>query len=194
MSNTRWRHGIQIAILIVLIGAGVIGLELGSVWKRLGAEVQVIEYLDQITPGMDGEVCKQFQKLLTRQGLKFTLGAAVQSVEKGDRLTVNYKLRKDDSEHSLETDVVLVATGRKPYTEGLGLEDMGIELDPRGRIVVDDHFRTRLEGCYAIGDVIERHMVDIGFSSVASGVCTLVPQRSMPSRNVNAMGGLEFFG
>ena len=144
---------------MVGIGAGVIGLELGSVWKRLGAEVQVIEYLDQITPGMDGEVCKQFQKLLTRQGLKFTLGAAVQSVEKGDRLTVNYKLRKDDSEHSLETDVVLVATGRKPYTEGLGLEDMGIELDPRGRIVVDDHFRTRLEGCYAIGDVIAGPML-----------------------------------
>ncbi|MEC9434228.1 MAG: dihydrolipoyl dehydrogenase [Pseudomonadota bacterium] len=144
---------------MVVIGAGVIGLELGSVWKRLGAEVQVIEYLDQITPGMDGEVCKSFQKLLTRQGLKFTLGAAVQSVEKGERLTVNYKLRKDDSEHSLETDVVLVATGRKPYTEGLGLEDMGIELDGRGRIVVDDHFRTRLEGCYAIGDVIAGPML-----------------------------------
>ena len=144
---------------MVVIGAGVIGLELGSVWKRLGAEVQVIEYLDQITPGMDGEVCKSFQKLLTKQGLKFTLGAAVQSVEKGERLTVNYKLRKDDSAHSLETDVVLVATGRKPYTEGLGLEDMGIELDGRGRIVVDDHFRTRLEGCYAIGDVIAGPML-----------------------------------
>lgn len=144
---------------MVIIGAGVIGLELGSVWKRLGTDVQVIEYLDQITPGMDGEICKQFQKLLTKQGFKFTLGAAVQSVDAGERLTVNYKLRKDDSEHSVETDVVLVATGRKPYTEGLGLEDMGIELDPRGRIVVDDHFRTRLDGCYAIGDVIAGPML-----------------------------------
>ena len=144
---------------MVVIGAGVIGLELGSVWHRLGAEVSVIEYLDQITPGMDGEICKTFQRTLKKQGLDFTLGAAVQSVDKGDRLTVNYKLRKDDSEHSMECDVVLVATGRKPYTEGLGLDDMGIELDNRGRIVVDQHFKTRLDGCYAIGDVIAGPML-----------------------------------
>jgi dihydrolipoamide dehydrogenase len=144
---------------LVIIGAGVIGLELGSVWKRLGAEVHVIEYLDQITPGMDLEVCRQFQKLLTKQGIKFTLGAAVQSVDKGDALTVTYKLRKDDSEHSVEADVVLVATGRKPNTSGLGLADMGIDTDPRGRIVVDAHYRTRLDGCYAIGDVIAGPML-----------------------------------
>ncbi|MGG7567401.1 dihydrolipoyl dehydrogenase [Rhodovulum sp. DZ06] len=144
---------------MVVIGAGVIGLELGSVYKRLGAEVEVIEYLDQITPGMDLEVCRNFQKLLTKQGLKFTLGAAVQSVEKGDSLTVKYKLRKDDSEHEMEADVVLVATGRKPYTAGLGAEEMGIELDNRGRIVVDDHFKTKLDGCYAIGDVIAGPML-----------------------------------
>ncbi|MEO0682710.1 MAG: dihydrolipoyl dehydrogenase [Pseudomonadota bacterium] len=144
---------------LVVIGAGVIGLEMGSVWSRLGAKVHVIEYLDQITPGMDAEICKQFQKILTKQGFKFTLGAAVQSVEKGERLTVNYKLRKDDSETSVETDVVLVATGRKPFTDGLGLDDMGIELDSRGRIVTDDHWRTRLDGCYAIGDVIAGPML-----------------------------------
>ncbi len=145
---------------LVVIGAGVIGLELGSVWKRLGAEVHVIEYLDQITPGMDGEVCKQFQRILKKQGLDFTLGAAVQKVEKLKKgLKLHYKLRKDDSEHVVECDVVLVATGRKPYAEGLGLTEMGIDTDDRGRIVVDGHFRTRLEGCYAIGDVIAGPML-----------------------------------
>jgi dihydrolipoamide dehydrogenase len=144
---------------LVIIGAGVIGLELGSVWKRLGADVHVIEYLDQITPGMDLEVCKAFQKLLKKQGINFTLGAAVQSVEKGDDLKVTYKLRKNDKEAVVEADVVLVATGRKPNTEGLGVAEMGIELDPRGRIVTDGHFRTRLDGCYAIGDVIAGPML-----------------------------------
>ncbi len=144
---------------MVIIGAGVIGLELGSVWKRLGADVHVIEYLDQITPGMDLEVCKAFQKLLKKQGIDFTLGAAVQSVEKGDKLKVSYKLRKNDKEAAIEADVVLVATGRKPHTEGLGAEDMGIELDPRGRIVTDGHFKTKLDGCYAIGDVIAGPML-----------------------------------
>ncbi len=145
---------------LVVIGAGVIGLELGSVWKRLGSEVHVIEYLDQITPGMDGEVCKQFQRILKKQGLDFTLGAAVQKVEKLKKgLKLHYKLRKDDSEHVVECDVVLVATGRKPFAEGLGLTEMGIETDDRGRIVVDGHFRTRLEGCYAIGDVIAGPML-----------------------------------
>ena len=102
---------------MVVIGAGVIGLELGSVYARLGTEVEVIEYLDQITPGMDSEVCKTFQRLLAKQGLGFTLGAAVQSVEATkSKAKVTYKLRKDDSEHTMEADVVLVATGRKPYT------------------------------------------------------------------------------
>ncbi|HKK36511.1 MAG TPA: dihydrolipoyl dehydrogenase [Paracoccaceae bacterium] len=144
---------------MIVIGAGVIGLEMGSVWSRLGAKVKVLEYLDQITPGMDGEVCKQFQRILKKQGLEFTLGAAVTEIEKGDRLTVRWKARKDDSEHEAEADVVLVATGRKPFTEGLGLEDMGIETDGRGRIVTDATFRTRLEGCYAIGDAIAGPML-----------------------------------
>ena len=144
---------------LAVIGAGVIGLELGSVWARLGAEVHVVEYLDQITPGMDGEVCKQFQRLLAKQGLKFTLGAAVQEIEKGDALKLRYKLRKDDGEKTLEADVVLVATGRRPFTKGLGLEDMGIDLDQRGRIVTDVHYRTRLDGTYAIGDAIAGPML-----------------------------------
>jgi dihydrolipoamide dehydrogenase len=144
---------------LVVIGAGVIGLELGSVWKRLGSEVTVIEYLDQITPGMDLEVCKQFQKILTKQGLKFTLGAAVQGVDAGEALTVRYKLRKDDSEHSVEADVVLVATGRKPYTKGLGLEGVGVEMDDRGRVKTDAHWATNVKGVYAIGDVIAGPML-----------------------------------
>jgi len=144
---------------MVVIGAGVIGLELGSVWRRLGAEVEVIEFLDQITPGMDLEVCKQFQKILTKQGMKFTLGAAVQSVEKGTRLTVHYKNRKDESEASVEADVVLVATGRKPYTTGLGLEEAGVKMTDRGMVETDANWRTNIEGVYAIGDVITGPML-----------------------------------
>ena len=140
---------------VVVIGAGVIGLEMGSVYKRLGAEVTVVEYLDAITPGMDGEVAKSFQKILTKQGFKFILGAAVQGTEltkTGAKVT--YKLRKDDSEASLEADVVLVATGRKPYTAGLGLEALGVEMLPRGQVKTDDHFATSVKGIYAIGDAI----------------------------------------
>ena len=144
---------------LVVIGAGVIGLELGSVWKRLGSEVKVIEFLDQVTPGMDLEVCKQFQKILTKQGLDFTLNAAVQGVEKGDRLTVTYEGREDGQSESVEADVVLVATGRKPYTEGLGLEEAGVTTDDRGRIEVNDRWETGAEGVYAIGDAIKGAML-----------------------------------
>lgn len=144
---------------MVVIGAGVIGLELGSVWRRLGAEVQVIEFLDQITPGMDLEVCKQFQKILTKQGIQFTLGSAVQGVEKGERLKVTYKNRKDDSVEQVEADVVLLATGRKPYTEGLGLEGAGVKVTDRGMIETDANWRTTVDGIYAIGDVIKGPML-----------------------------------
>ena len=140
---------------MVIIGAGVIGLELGSVWKRLGAEVMVVEYLDQITPGMDMEICKKFQQILKKQGLDFIMGAAVQGVEKlKTKLKVAYKLRKDDSAHEIEADVVLVATGRKPYTDGLGLAEAGVALDERGRVKTDAHWQTNVPGVYAIGDVI----------------------------------------
>ncbi|MEM7687078.1 MAG: FAD-dependent oxidoreductase, partial [Pseudomonadota bacterium] len=111
----------QIPKRLVVIGAGVIGLELGSVWGRLGSEITVVEFLDEITPGQDAEVQRNFQKILAKQGFNFILGAAVQSVEKGAALTVHYKTRKDEADHTLEADVVLVATGRRPYTEGLGL-------------------------------------------------------------------------
>jgi len=140
---------------MVVIGAGVIGLEMGSVYARLGAEVTVIEYLDAITPGMDAEVAKSLQKILARQGLKFVLGAAVQGVEAGAQgAKVSYKLRKDDSAHDLTVDTVLVATGRRPYTAGLGLEALGVEMLPRGQVKTDDHFRTNIPGLYAIGDAV----------------------------------------
>ena len=145
---------------MVVIGAGVIGLELGSVYARLGAEVQVIEFLDHITPGMDAEVSKTFQRLLAKQGLGFTLGAAVQSVEtaKG-KAKVTYKLRKDDSTHSVEADTVLVATGRKPYVDGLGLEALGVKMTDRGQIATDSHYATNIKGIYAIGDAITGPML-----------------------------------
>ncbi|EPX81598.1 dihydrolipoyl dehydrogenase [Litoreibacter arenae] len=145
---------------LVVIGAGVIGLELGSVYKRLGAEVKVIEFLDTITPGMDAEVSKSFQKLLKKQGLEFQLGAAVQGVDvKNNKAKVTYKLRKDDSEHTEDADVVLVATGRKPYTDGLGLEALGIAMEKRGQIKTDAHWATSVKGIYAIGDAITGPML-----------------------------------
>ncbi|THH36041.1 dihydrolipoyl dehydrogenase [Aliishimia ponticola] len=145
---------------MVVIGAGVIGLELGSVYSRLGAEVTVVEYLDVVTPGMDGEVQKTFQRLLKKQGLEFIMGAAVQSVETmKTKAKVNYKLRKDDSDHTIDADVVLVATGRKPYTDGLGLEALGVELSERGQVKVGKDWQTNVKGIYAIGDCIDGPML-----------------------------------
>ena len=145
---------------MVVIGAGVIGLELGSVYSRLGAEVTVIEYLDAITPGMDAEVQKTMQRILKRQGLKFVMGAAVQKTEATKtKAKVTYKLRKDDSEHVLDADVVLLATGRRPYTDGLGLEALGVETSPRGQIQVSDDWQTSVKGVYAIGDCIDGPML-----------------------------------
>ncbi|MEL6452548.1 MAG: dihydrolipoyl dehydrogenase [Pseudomonadota bacterium] len=145
---------------MVVIGAGVIGLELGSVYSRLGSEVQVIEFLDAVTPGMDAEVQRQFQKIMTKQGLSFTMGAAVQSVEATKtKAKVHYKLRKDDSAHEMDADVVLVATGRRPYTEGLGLDALGVDMTKRGQIAVDAQWQTNVPGIYAIGDVIEGPML-----------------------------------
>ena len=145
---------------MVVIGAGVIGLELGSVYKRLGAEVQVIEFLDAITPGMDAEVQKHLKRTLTKQGIGFTMGAAVQKVEATKtKAKVHYKLRKDDSDHVIDADVVLVATGRAPYVDGLGLDGLGIEMTQRGQIKVDALWQTNIPGIYAIGDVIEGPML-----------------------------------
>jgi dihydrolipoamide dehydrogenase len=145
---------------LAVIGAGVIGLEMGSVYARLGSEVTVLEYLDQITPGMDLEVCRSFQKILTKQGLTFILGAAVQGVEATkSKAKVAYKLRKDESDHTLDADVVLVATGRRPYTEGLGLDALGVALSKRGQIEVDGEWRTNVSEIYAIGDAIDGPML-----------------------------------
>jgi dihydrolipoamide dehydrogenase len=145
---------------MVVIGAGVIGLEMGSVYARLGTDVTVVEYLDGITPGMDGEVAKSFQRILAKQGLKFILGAAVQGATSSKKgATVSYKLRKTDAEASLEAEIVLVATGRKPCTAGLGLEALGVEMLPRGQIKTDAHFQSSIKGIYAIGDAIQGPML-----------------------------------
>ena len=145
---------------MVVIGAGVIGLELGSVYARLGTEVTVVEFLDAITPGMDAEVQKTFQRILKKQGMRFIMGAAVQGVERLKTKTkVSYKLRKDDSEHQLDTDVVLVATGRKPFTDGLGLTELGVEMSDCDQIKTDGHWRTNIPGIYAIGDAIDGPML-----------------------------------
>ena len=145
---------------MVVIGAGVIGLEMGSVYARLGTQVTVVEYLDAITPGMDAEVAKTFQRILAKQGLTFILGAAVQSATKGKTgASVTYKLKKDDSEATLTAEIVLVATGRKPYTAGLGLEALGVEMGPRGTVKTDAHFQTNIPGLYAIGDAIAGPML-----------------------------------
>lgn len=145
---------------MVVIGAGVIGLELGSVYARLGSEVTVVEFLDYITPGMDAEIQKAFQRTLKKQGLTFVMGAAVQKTEATKtKAKVHYKLRKDDSDHVIDADTVLVATGRKPYTEGLGLDALGIEMTKRGQIAVNAKWETSVPGIYAIGDVIEGPML-----------------------------------
>lgn len=145
---------------LAVIGAGVIGLELGSVYARLGSEVTVVEYMDQVTPGLDKEVQRTFQRTLKKQGLEFIMGAAVQKVDATKtKAKVSYKLRKDDSDGEIEADVVLLATGRKPFTDGLGLEALGVEMSPRGQIKTDGHYATNVAGVYAIGDAIDGPML-----------------------------------
>ena len=145
---------------LLVIGAGVIGLELGSVWRRLGADVQVVEYLDRVLPGMDGEVAKSFQRILEKQGLKFKLASKVTGVEKTKQgLAAKVEPATGGSPETLDADVVLVAVGRVPYTDGLGLAEAGIAQDAKKRIVVDGHFQTNVTGIYAIGDVIAGPML-----------------------------------
>jgi dihydrolipoamide dehydrogenase len=145
---------------LLIVGAGVIGLELGSVWKRLGAEVTVVEFLDRILPGMDGEIARQFQRILEKQGFKFKLGAKVTSVDISNKtLAAKVEPAAGGAQESLDADVVLVCIGRVPYTEGLGLQEAGVALDNRGRVKIDEHFSTSVKGIYAIGDVIEGPML-----------------------------------
>ncbi|MFO1132409.1 MAG: dihydrolipoyl dehydrogenase [Hyphomicrobiales bacterium] len=145
---------------LAVIGAGVIGLELGSVYARLGAKVTVIEYLDRILPGMDLDVAKNFQRMLQKQGFAFRLSSKVTGAAKAkDKVTLTVEPAAGGTPEAIEAEVVLVAVGRTPYTEGLGLEAAGVKLDNRGRIEVDDHFQTSVPGIYAIGDVIRGPML-----------------------------------
>ena len=144
---------------LVVIGGGVIGLELGSVYLRLGSQVTVIEYMDKIIPTMDGALSKELQKVLKKQGMKFELSTAVSAVERnGDTVKVTAKNKKGE-EVSFEGDYVLVSVGRKPYTDGLGLEKAGVDLDERGRVKVNDHLQTNVANIYAIGDVVKGAML-----------------------------------
>ena len=145
---------------LAVIGGGYIGLEMGSVWSRLGSDVTVIEYLDFITPGMDREVSNEFQKILTKQGIKFKMGSKVNTVNsKGDFVTISYTDIKNSKEEKIEVDKVLVAVGRKPYTEGLNLSKIGVKLDNKGRIEINNKLQTSIENIYAIGDVIKGPML-----------------------------------
>ena len=145
---------------LLVVGAGVIGLELGSVWKRLGSEVTVVEFLDRVTPGIDGEVSKAFQRILTKQGLTFQLSTKVTGVEKtktGLKVTTQPAAGGDKS--IIECDVMLVAIGRIPYTAGLGLAELGVALDSKGRVITDNHYRTNVAGIWAVGDCREGPML-----------------------------------
>ena len=145
---------------MVVIGGGVIGLEMGSVWRRLGAEVTVVEFLDRILAGMDGDVAKQFQRMLQKQGMSFKLGSKVTSAKtSGKGVTLTVEPAKGGDAETIEADIVLVAVGRKPYTEGLGLAEAGVKLDDRGRVEIDAHYATNVKGIYAIGDVVTGPML-----------------------------------
>jgi dihydrolipoamide dehydrogenase len=144
---------------LVVVGAGVIGLELGSVWRRLGAKVTVIEYLDRILPGADAEIAARFQKILEKQGLSFHLGSKVTKIAKaGEGVEVSFASIEKGEASAIAADAALIATGRIPYMSGLGLEELGVALE-RGRVVIDDHFRTNVAGVYAIGDVVRGPML-----------------------------------
>jgi dihydrolipoamide dehydrogenase len=145
---------------LLVVGGGYIGLELGSVWRRLGSDVTVVEFLDRITPGLDGEIAKQFQRLLQRQGMKFQLSTKVTGVEKkGGVLKVSVEPAAGGAAQIIETDIMLVSIGRRPYTDGLGLDKVGVTLDARGRIATDAHYKTNVAGVWAIGDAREGAML-----------------------------------
>jgi len=145
---------------LLVVGAGVIGMELGSVWRRLGAQVTIVEFLDHILPGIDSEVARQFQRLQEKQGLAFKLSSKVTAIDaSGKVLKVNIESAAGGAAETIEADIVLVAIGRVPYTEGLGLEVVGVKKDNRGRVIVDPHYRTNVEGIYAIGDVVAGPML-----------------------------------
>ena len=145
---------------MVVIGGGVIGLELGAVWRRLGAKVTVVEFMDRILPGMDGEICKEAKKIFGKQGLEFKLETKVTGAKAGAKgVTLTLEPAKGGAAETMEADIVLVAIGRKAYTDGLGLDSVGVERDERGRIKTTHGFKTNVPGIYAIGDVIAGPML-----------------------------------
>jgi len=145
---------------LLVVGAGIIGLELGSVWRRLGSEVTVVEFLDRIVPGIDGEIARQFHRLLERQGMTFRLSSKVTGVsKKGKALSVSVEAAAGGDTATLDADIVLVAIGRRPYTKDLGLEEIGVKLTARGMVETDEHFHTNVSGIWAIGDVREGVML-----------------------------------
>jgi dihydrolipoamide dehydrogenase len=145
---------------LLVVGAGVIGLELGSVWRRLGSQVQVVEFLDRILPGMDLDVAKSFQRILQKQGIAFRLSSKVTAIDSsGPKLKASVEPAAGGAAETIEADVALIAIGRVPYTQGLGLDAAGVKLDTRGRVAIDAHFATNVPGIYAIGDVIAGPML-----------------------------------
>lgn len=171
---------------LIVIGAGYIGLELGSVWQRLGAKVTVVEFLDRITPGMDAEVSKQFERILKKQGMEILTSTKVTGVKTGKAgATVTVEPVKGGDAQEIKGDVVLVSVGRKPYTDGLGLAEAGVKLDDRGRIEVNDQFETNIKGVYAIGDVIRGPMLAHKAEEEGVAVMELIAgQRSHVNYNV----------
>jgi len=165
----------QVPKKLLVVGAGVIGLELGSVWKRLGSEVTVIEFLDRITPGIDLEVSKQFQRVLAKQGMTFQLSTKVTGVEKKKTgLAVTVEPAAGGEKSVIEADVMLVAIGRRPYTDNLGLDKVGVALDKRGRVVTDNHYKTNVPGIYAVGDCREGLMLAHKAEDEAVAVAELI--------------------
>jgi dihydrolipoamide dehydrogenase len=160
VSSTGALTLVKVPEKLLIVGAGVIGLELGSVWRRLGSEVVVVELLDRILTGIDNEVCRQFQRILERQGMRFKLASKVTTAKSsGKRLAVGIEPAAGGEAEAIDADVVLVSIGRVPYTEGLGLEDAGVAMDNKGRVIVDERFATNQPGIYAIGDVIAGPML-----------------------------------
>src|SRR5262249_1585158 len=145
---------------MVVVGGGYIGLEMGSVWRRLGAKITVVEFLDRIVPGMEGEIAKQLQRILHNQGMTVRLGTKVTAAKKANAgVVLTLEPAAGGNPETLDADIVLVAVGRRPYTNGLGLDAAGIAIDNKGRITIDTHFRTSAPGIYAIGDVIAGPML-----------------------------------
>lgn len=176
---------------MIVIGGGVIGLELGSVYKRLGSEVTVVEFMDKIIPTMDASLSKELNKVLRKQGMKFNLSTGVQSVERnGDTVKVTAKDKKGE-EVVFEGDYVLVAVGRSPYTKGLGLENAGVDLDERGRVKVNEHLQTNVSNIYAIGDVVVGAMLAHKASEEGTLVAELIAGQK-PHINYNLIPGVVY--